>query len=91
MLALSFPEYYITSYKRLYAVDHILPVWKSKGRIEFFQLDNMQLLDVACHAAKTKQDMKDRRWQKAIIDQSPELADSIRHIKPTFNPHKLHD
>ena len=34
--------------------DHIKPLWESKGRIEYFRLDNIRTLCVPCHAKVTK-------------------------------------
>lgn len=49
----------------LWSLDHIRPLWKSKGlpdeeRLAFFELDNMQTLCPSCHAAKTRREASER-------------------------------
>ncbi len=65
--ALGFKDKILRGEKKLYEIDHIRPVWLSGGKLEYFALDNQQILCLPCHATKTREDMKARRWQKAII------------------------
>lgn len=37
-------------------LDHIQPLHKANGNLEFWKLDNMQTLCIRCHANKTKEE-----------------------------------
>ena len=60
---------------RLWQMDHVQPIWKSKGELRFFEPANCQLLCLACHAMKTKIDTQDARACRTNGDRLEHLHD----------------
>jgi 5-methylcytosine-specific restriction endonuclease McrA len=60
--------------------DHIRPLYKSNGELEFFKLSNLQTLCTACHKAKTRADMKGEPFEGQVFAQ----PDLLHETKPPY-------
>lgn len=61
---------------RTWQHDHIRPLVEAEGRIEFWQMANLQLLCSPCHIAKGREDNRRRKQQRTLDGPlvQPELA-----------------
>jgi hypothetical protein len=64
-----------------WAADHVVPVFFSEGRLEYFELHNLQTLCVVHHSEKTAKDMDNyHKWKrgKSVVMIAGRVSDLVR-------------